>query len=98
MTALTNSMLFSGCATIVNVPNIPVTATFSDSNEGQCKFNHNHGVWNTDICGTDVIRRSDDPLIYACNTDDAGKSDGPIVSEFESRKFAASGLPLRVWL
>lgn len=40
--------------------------------------------------GTTMIRRSDDSLIYACNTEDGRETDGSIVSEFESGKFAAS--------
>jgi uncharacterized protein YceK len=88
--ALTSTLLFSGCATIVNDPNIPVTASFSDGSEGECKFHNKRGVWKLDMPGTAMIRRSDDALIYDCSTEDGRKTDGSIVSEFESGKFAAS--------
>ena len=83
-------MLFPGCATIVNDPTIPLTASFSDGSEGECKFHNKRGVWELEMPGTTMIRRSDDSLIYACNTEDGREADGSIVSEFESGKFAAS--------
>jgi len=88
--ALSSAMLFSGCATIVNDPTVPLTASFSDGSEGECKFHNKRGVWELDMPGTAMIRRSDDSLIYACSTEDGRETDGSIVSEFESGKFAAS--------
>lgn len=37
-----------------------------------------------------MIRRSDDSLIYNCETEDGRRSNGSIISEIESGKLAAS--------
>jgi hypothetical protein len=83
-------LILSGCATIVNDPHIPVTASFSDGSEGQCQFQNKRGAWAANMPGTVMIRRSDDSLIYRCETDDGRKSTGSITSEIESGKLAAS--------
>lgn len=85
-----SSLFASGCATIVNDPNIPVTSSFSDGSEGRCEFQNKRGLWACDIPGTVMIRRSDDALIYHCETEDGRKASGSIISEYESGKFAAS--------
>lgn len=90
MSAALSGLLLSGCATIVNDPNIPVTASFSDGSEGECQFQNKRGSWSCDIPGTVMIRRSDDSLIYNCETEDGRKSTGSITSEIESGKLAAS--------
>lgn len=89
-TLAATGLLLSGCATIVNDPNIPVTASFSDGSDGTCEFRNKRGLWSADMPGTVMIRRSDDALIYQCETEDGRKTSGSIVSEFESGKFAAS--------
>lgn len=83
-------LMLSGCATIVNDPNIPVTASFSDGSNGSCEFRNKRGFWTADMPGTVMIRRSDDALIYQCETDDGRKTSGSITSEIESGKLAAS--------
>jgi len=84
------AVALTGCATIVNDPYIQLTASFSDGSEGECQFNNKRGSWSVHIPGTGMIRRSDDSLIYRCETDDGRKSTGAIVSEVESGKMAAS--------
>ncbi len=90
MSATFAGLMLSGCATIVNDPNIPVTASFSDGSEGSCEFRNKRGFWSADMPGTVMIRRSDDSLIYQCETEDGRKSSGAITSEIESGKLAAS--------
>ena len=82
----------SGCATIVNDANIPVTTTFSDGSSGTCEFQNKRGLWVSTIPGSPMIRRSDDPLIYRCETDDGRKAVGTIESEIEGEKLGASVL------
>ncbi|MDC0379901.1 hypothetical protein OAM79_05355 [Litorivicinus sp.] len=90
-TALVASVvLLGGCATIVNDANIPVTASFSDGSEGTCEFQNKRGLWVSDIPGTPMIRRSDDPLIYRCETADGRKATGSIESGIEGEKLAGS--------
>jgi uncharacterized protein YceK len=62
--ALAAALTLSGCATIVNDPNIPLAFTFSDGSAGQCNFRNKRGAWSTPIPATGVlIRRSDDALV-----------------------------------
>jgi len=83
--------VLSGCATIVNDPNIPIAVSFSDGSAGQCTFRNKRGVWSAEIPTTDVmIRRSDDALVYDCSTEDGREVAGSIKSEMESGKMAAS--------
>jgi hypothetical protein len=80
-----------GCATIVNDAMIPLTVNFSDGSDGKCTFTNKRGVWTSDIPTSSVmIRRSDDPLKYDCETDEGRKAVGSIRSEVEGEKMAAS--------
>jgi len=92
--ALTGScaiILCTGCATIVNDPNIPLAVSFSDGSSGHCTFKNKRGAWECDIPTPGVyIRRSDDALIYECKTQDGREVTGSIRSEIEGAKLAAS--------
>ena len=84
-------ILLSGCATIVNDPNIPITVSFSDGSVGQCDFKNKRGAWSSEIPTNGVmIRRSDDALVYDCTTKDGRNVTGSIRSEVEGEKMAAS--------
>lgn len=85
-------ILLGGCATIVNDANIPVTASFSDGSEGTCEFTNKRGMWNMNMPGTAMIRRSDDALMYRCETEDGRKASGSVESEMEGAKLGASVL------
>jgi len=83
--------VLSGCATIINDPNIPITVSFSDGSAGQCEFKNKRGMWSTEVPTTNVmIRRSDDDLAYDCSTKDGREASGLIRSEMEGGKMAAS--------
>ena len=95
LAALTVSLLtifLSGCATIVNDPMIPVTASFSDGSDGKCEFQNKRGLWTSDVPGTIMVRRSDDSLVYRCKTNDGSSSAGFIESKIEGEKLGASVL------
>ena len=83
-------VFLSSCATIVNDANIPLTFTFSDGSEGECKLDNKRGRWTTEVPGTVLIRRSDDALKYSCETEDGRESLGSIASTMEAEKFGAS--------
>lgn len=84
-------LLLSGCATIVNDANIPLTFSFSDGSAGNCTFKNKRGVWESHIPTSGVyIRRSDDALIYECKTKDGREATGSVRSEMEGAKLAAS--------
>jgi len=89
--ALLAAVTLSGCATIVNDANIPLSFTFSDGSAGQCNFRNKRGAWSSQIPTTGVmIRRSDDALVYDCKTADGRTANGSIRSEVEGEKMAAS--------
>ena len=85
------ALILSGCATIVNDPNIPLVFTFSDGSSGKCTFKNKRGAWSSEIPTTGVmIRRSDDALLYDCATADGREVTGSVRSEIEGEKMAAS--------
>lgn len=89
--ALSTGLLLSGCATIVNDPNIPLAFSFSDGSSGECTFKNKRGVWTSEIPTQGVmIRRSDDALVYNCATQDGREANGSVRSEVEGEKMAAS--------
>lgn len=91
--ALATLWVLSGCATLVNDPNIPIGVSFSDGSPGQCTFRNKRGTWESPIpTGGVMIRRSDDALHYVCSTADGREAQGSIRSEIEAEKFGASVL------
>ena len=88
--AITAAMLLASCATIVNDPNVPVSLSFSDGSEGFCKLSNKRGNWGAEIPAVVMIRRSDDPLQYDCETEGGKKGFGSIPSEMEGAKLTAS--------
>jgi uncharacterized protein YceK len=86
------SLVFiSGCATIVNDAQIPMTLSFSDGSNGECTFRNKRGMWSAEMPTTSVmVRRSDDALMYDCKTEDGRDARGQIKSEMEGGKFIAS--------
>ena len=90
---LSCAVVLSGCATIVNDANISLAFSFSDGSSGHCTFRNKRGAWESDIPTTAVyIRRSDDALIYDCQTKDGRKVTGSVRSEIEGEKLGASVL------
>ncbi|MFK8054106.1 MAG: hypothetical protein AB8F65_14155 [Woeseiaceae bacterium] len=81
----------SGCATLTNDANIPLSVSFSDGSAGQCTFSNKRGSWDATIPseGTE-IRRSDDDLQYSCTTSDDRRIEGKIESEIDQKKWWAS--------
>ena len=85
------ALTLSGCATIVNDANIPLSFTFSDGSAGQCNFRNKRGTWSSPIPAAGVmIRRSDDTLVYDCKTADGRTANGSVRSDVEGEKMAAS--------
>lgn len=86
------SVILTGCATIVNDPMIPLTASFSDGSEGLCTFENKRGAWELDMPGRVMVRRSDDALKYRCETENGREVVGAVSSEMEGAKLGASVL------
>ena len=80
----------SSCASIVNDANIPVSFSFRDGSEGNCKLSNKRGSWSANVPETVMIRRSDDSLRYDCVSKNGKKGFGSIPSTLEGGKLAAS--------
>ena len=80
----------TSCATIVNDANVPVSISFSDGSEGNCKLSNKRGNWSANVPETVMIRRSDDSLRYDCVSKNGKKGFGSIPSTLEGGKLAAS--------
>ena len=85
-----SGLILASCATIVNDPNVPVSLSFSDGSEGECQLSNKRVSLNVKIPSQTMIRRSDDPLRFNCETANGKKGFGSIPSEIESGKLAGS--------
>ncbi len=83
-------LIFSSCATIVNDANVPVSLSFSDGSNGTCQLSNKRISLSVKIPGQPLIRRSDDPLRFNCETNSGKKGFGSIPSSIESGKLAGS--------
>ncbi len=68
----------------------PVTITFSDGSNGQCKLQNKRGAWETSIPSTISVRKSDDALKYDCKTADGRTAFGSIPSEMGGKIIASA--------
>ena len=82
--------MFASCATIVNDANVPVSLSFSDGSSGTCQLSNKRVSLSVQIPGQPLIRRSDDPLRFNCETKSGKKGFGSIPSSIESGKLAGS--------
>ena len=90
--AILSGAILVSCASIVNDPNVPITLSFSDGSNGNCKLNNKRASYSVEVPGTNMIRRSDDPLRYDCKTKSGKTAYGSIPSEIEGEKLAGSVL------
>ena len=90
LTLLISALIVSGCATIVNDANVPVSLSFADGSQGTCKLTNKRGSWTANLPETVMIRRSDDALRYDCETNAGKRGFGSIPSGMEGGKMAAS--------
>ena len=87
---IVSAIFISSCATIVNDSHVPVSLSFADGSSGNCKLSNKRGNWSAEVPVVVMIRRSDDPLRYDCETDSGKKAFGSIPSDMEGGKLAAS--------
>ena len=90
LTLFISALIVSGCATIVNDANVPVSLSFADGSQGTCKLTNKRGSWTANLPETVMIRRSDDALRYDCETKGGKRGFGSIPSGMEGGKMAAS--------
>tara|TARA_A100001015_G_scaffold260446_1_gene305150 strand:+ start:95 stop:463 length:369 start_codon:yes stop_codon:yes gene_type:complete len=85
-----SALFLASCASIVNDANVPVTLSFSDGSNGNCKLNNKRAAYSVEVPGTTMVRRSDDPLRFDCKTKSGKEAYGSIPSEIEGEKLAGS--------
>ena len=80
----------SGCATIVNDPEVPVEFIPQGCESLQCTARNKRGQWQVEAPGTAMIRRSDDTLHVECTDATGGQFGTQVESEIEAEKLAGS--------
>ena len=83
-------VIISGCATITNDSNVPIALSFSDGTSGTCKLTNKRASYEVELPGTEMVRRSDDPLTYDCETSEGGKAFGGIPSTMDAKIVASA--------
>ena len=83
-------VLLASCATIVNDPNVPISLSFSDGSDGECRLSNKRVSLSGKVPGTFMVRRSDDSLRVECTTKSGKKGFVSIPSEMEGAKLAGS--------
>ena len=71
----------TGCSTIVNESHLPINLSFSDNSAGKCDLRNKRESYKVQIPSSVLVRRSDDPLVYECETEDGREAYGSILSE-----------------
>ena len=90
MLLVLSGLILTSCATIVNDANIPVALSFSDGSSGECQLSNKRISLSVKIPSQPLIRRSDDPLRFNCQTASGKKGFGSIPSTIEGGKLAGS--------
>lgn len=80
----------SGCATLTNDPNTPISLSFSDGSSGTCTLTNKRGVWSAALPEIVSIRRSDDVLKYECETEEGRTATGSIRSRIGAKIVASA--------
>ncbi|MEZ5567408.1 MAG: hypothetical protein R3E54_03540 [Halioglobus sp.] len=84
------ALLASGCASITNDPNVPVSLSMSDGSSAACELKNKRGNWSASVPATVMVRRSDDVLQYTCSTADGRRAVGSIPSSMGAKIVASA--------
>lgn len=79
-----------GCATLTSDAMTPIALSFGDGSGGECKLTNKRGQWDVEIPTTASVRRSDDALRYACETEDGREASGQIASTVGAKIVASA--------
>ena len=90
LTLILLSVTLVSCATIVNDAHIPVSLSFSDGSDGECKLSNKRQSLSGEVPATFMVRRSDDALRVDCTTKSGKKGFVSIPSTLEGGKLAGS--------
>ncbi len=96
MNKILNSGIFlvlftlAGCASITNDAHVPIALSFSDNSNGECETSNKRQTLNVLIPSTPLIRRSDDPLVLRCKTEDGRETLANIPSTIGAKIVASA--------
>lgn len=79
-----------GCATLTSDAMTPIALSFGDGSSGDCELANKRGEWDVEIPTTASVRRSDDPLRYACKTEDGREASGQLASTVGAKIVASA--------
>ena len=72
--SLATALVVSSCASITNDSYVPMAVSFSDGSSGECSITNKRMAITEQIPGNVMVRRSDDNLIFNCETEDGRKA------------------------
>lgn len=88
--ALVGMMAVSGCATLTNDENVPVSLSFSSGESGRCALTNKRQTQEVQIPSVANVRRSDDDLRYSCKTEKGVEATGGIPSTMGGKIIASA--------
>lgn len=68
----------------------PISLSFSDGSSGTCILENKRGMWETELPGVILIRKSDDVLKYKATTEDGRIANGAIPSRIGAKIVASA--------
>lgn len=80
----------SGCATLTSDAMTPIALSFSNGESGDCNLSNKRGTWQVSVPSSAMVRKSDDALVYNCETKTGKKAFGNIVSEMGGKIVASA--------
>lgn len=87
---LPSLLILSGCATLTEDSMEPISLSFSDGSSGTCILENKRGMWETELPGVILIRKSDDVLKYKATTEDGRIANGAIPSRIGAKIVASA--------
>lgn len=87
---LPSFLILSGCATLTEDSMEPISLSFSDGSSGTCILENKRGMWETELPGVILIRKSDDVLKFKATTEDGRIANGAIPSRIGAKIVASA--------
>lgn len=88
--SLVSAFIVSSCASITNDAYVPMAVSFSDGSSGECSITNKRMAITEKIPGNIMVRRSDDNLLFNCETDDGRKATTNTPSELGAKIVASA--------
>lgn len=88
--SIATALLVSGCASITNDAYVPMAVSFSDGSSGECSITNKRMAITEEIPGNVMVRRSDDNLLFNCETDDGRKATTSTASTLGAKIVASA--------